>query len=107
MRSGQLVAASLALLLELLADDVVAELHALVADENRGSCDELAHLVLALAAERAVQELAVIGLAAIVGHSFNLNACRNHADQGMNITGRRPCAKRRKHKLTQAPARCC
>ncbi len=41
----------------LLADDVVAQLDALVADEHRRAGDELAHLVLALAAERAVKQL--------------------------------------------------
>ena len=41
----------------LLADDVVAELDALVADEHRRARDQLADLVLALAAERAVEEL--------------------------------------------------
>src|SRR5207302_1612517 len=40
----------------LLANDVVAQLDALVADEHRGAGDEFAHLVLALAAERAVQQ---------------------------------------------------
>jgi hypothetical protein len=42
---------------DLLADDVVAEVDALVADEYRRARDEFPHLVLALAAERAVQEL--------------------------------------------------
>ncbi len=41
----------------LLADDVVAQLDAFVADEDRGTRDQLADLVLALAAERAVKEL--------------------------------------------------
>ena len=45
------------LALGLLADDVVAELDALVADEHRRAGDQLAHFVLALAAERAVQQL--------------------------------------------------
>ena len=40
-----------------LADDVVAKLDALVADEHRRAGDELADLVLALAAERAVEKL--------------------------------------------------
>jgi hypothetical protein len=54
------LAASPPLLLHLLADDVVAELDALVADEHGRAGDQLAHLVLALAAERAVQQLAVV-----------------------------------------------
>jgi hypothetical protein len=43
------------LLLPLLRDDVVAELDALVADVHGGAGDELADIVLALAAERALQ----------------------------------------------------
>src|SRR5262245_17041968 len=48
--------------LVLLADDVHAQFDALVADENRRPGDKLAHLVLALAAERAVER--VLGIAA-------------------------------------------
>ncbi len=66
----QAVARPLLLLLELLADDVVAEFDALVADENRGAGDELAHLVLALAAEGAIEQLAVVVLAPrVVDHA--------------------------------------
>src|SRR6266404_682752 len=50
----------------LLADDVVAELDALVADEHRRTGDKLPHLVLALAAEGAVKKL-VAGR--FIGHS--------------------------------------
>ena len=51
-RSGQLAAlSSRGGLLHLLADDVVAQIHAFVANEYRRPGDELAHLVLALAAE--------------------------------------------------------
>ena len=59
----QAVARPLLLFLEPLADDVVAELDALVADEHRRAGDQLAHLVLALAAEGAIQQLAVVVLA--------------------------------------------
>ena len=50
----------------LLADDVHAELDAFIADEHGRAGDELAHLVLALAAERAVES--VLGLSA--GRAF-------------------------------------
>src|SRR5580704_18088100 len=43
--------------LVLLADDVHAQLDALGANEDRRSGNELAHLVLALAAERAVERV--------------------------------------------------
>ena len=52
-------------LLHLLSDNVITQLDALIADEDRGTGDELAHLVLALATERAVEEFAVIALAVI------------------------------------------
>src|SRR5262245_33508044 len=48
-----------ALLLPLLRDDVVAELDALVADVDRWSRDQLANVVLALPAERALQNASV------------------------------------------------
>jgi hypothetical protein len=51
---------ALSAVLELLADDVVAQLDAFVADEHRGAGDQLADFVLALPAERAIQELAVV-----------------------------------------------
>src|SRR6266446_5848050 len=49
----------------LLADDVVAQLDALIADKYGGSGDKLSHLVLALAAEGAVEEFFAADL---VGH---------------------------------------
>ena len=46
----------------LVADDVVAQLDAFVADEHRRPGDQLLHLMLALAAEGAIQQLfAVVG----------------------------------------------
>ena len=42
-------------LVELFFDDLVAELDALVADVDAGACDQLAHLLLRLAAEAALQ----------------------------------------------------
>src|SRR6266853_2045046 len=45
-----------------LADDVVAQLDALVADEHRRPGDQLPHLVLALAAEGAVEKFFAAGL---------------------------------------------
>ena len=71
MRLRQLVAGALGAVLELLADDVVAELDALVADEDGRAGDELADLVLALAAEGAVEELAVVVAAAGIFASSN------------------------------------
>src|SRR4029078_7788606 len=66
----ELVSAALGALVELLANDVVAELDAFVANEHGGAGNELAHLVLTLAAERTVQQLAVVPFAArIVAHT--------------------------------------
>src|SRR3989441_774905 len=54
--------------LVLLADDVHAQLDAFVADEHGRAGDELAHLVLALAAERAIER--ILGIAsADLAHS--------------------------------------
>ena len=54
--------------LVLLADDVQAKLDAFVANEDGRPGDELAHLVLALAAERAVERVLRIA-AANLAHS--------------------------------------
>src|SRR4029078_5799889 len=48
----------------LLADDVHAQFDALVTDKHRRPGDELAHLVLALAAKRAIQSVFRIATAA-------------------------------------------
>jgi hypothetical protein len=56
--------------LGLFANDVVAELDTFVADEHGRSGDELAHLVLRLAAERAIER--ALGVAAAeLGHSIH------------------------------------
>ncbi len=64
-RLGQLVEAELTRLGELLLDDLVAQVDALVADVDARSCDELLHLLLGLATERALQQLAPL---AELGH---------------------------------------
>src|SRR5690606_23510213 len=76
VRLRQLVTTALCLLVELLANDVVAELYALVADEHGRPGDELADFVLTFSAERAVQQLAVVGLARIIAHSAFLCSSR-------------------------------
>src|SRR5690606_3457345 len=69
---GQRAAGALRLLLELLADDVVAQLHAFIADEHARARDQLADLVLALPAERAAEALAAVAGTArsVFGHAF-------------------------------------
>src|SRR5690606_24444810 len=57
--------------LHLLTDDVVAQVDALVADENRGAGNQFAHFVLAFAAEGAIKQLAVVLAVAGVSHSIN------------------------------------
>ena len=57
VRLGQLGEADLFGLGELLFDDLVAELDALVADVHAGTGDQLLDLLLRLAAEAALQQL--------------------------------------------------
>src|SRR5262249_17069400 len=75
--------------LVLLADDVHAQFDALVADEHGRTSDELAHLVLALAAERAVKR--ILGIAtADFAHSISPSAgcrARKPAALQQTITG--------------------
>src|SRR5271163_3660679 len=55
--------------LALLADDVHAQFDALIANKHRRAGDELADLVLALAAERAIER--IFGVAFGLGHRFS------------------------------------
>src|SRR5690606_12542821 len=57
---GQRTARRLRLFLQFLADDVVAQLHAFIADEHARTRDQLAYFMLTLAAERAVENLATV-----------------------------------------------
>ncbi len=102
---GELVAGALGALLELLADDVVAELDALVADEYGRSGDELPNFVLALSTEGAVQQLSVIMFAArIFAHAvLKLTAPRRSGGwHGDNTDYIAPGGLRAKISLAQA-----
>ena len=57
---GQLLEADLGPFGELLLDDLVAQLDALIADVDVGASNELLDLLLALAAERALQQVASV-----------------------------------------------
>ncbi len=46
--------------LDFFANDVVAQIDALVTDEHRGPCNQFSHFVLAFATEGAIQQLATI-----------------------------------------------
>src|SRR5713226_8938347 len=59
-RLGKLVELQLGGLGKLLLDDLVAEIDALVADVHTGAGDELLDLLLALAAERALQQVTAV-----------------------------------------------
>jgi hypothetical protein len=64
-RLGQVASRRSCLFLEFFADDVVAELDALVADEHRRARDQLADFVLALAAERTIKNLSAVARSAL------------------------------------------
>ena len=61
--------------LRLFADDVHAQLDAFVADEHRRPRDQLAHLMLALAAERAIKRVLAVA-AGVVRHLYPLPSAR-------------------------------
>jgi hypothetical protein len=70
---GQLASATGGLLLHLLTNNVVAQFDTLVTDENRGTRDQFAHFMLALAAKRAVEQFSVIALTvSVVVHTQTL-----------------------------------
>ena len=64
----QVIALRYTRFLEFFADDVVTQLHALVADVNAGPGDQLAYLVLAFAAEGAIQNFAVRAFVILITH---------------------------------------
>ena len=57
--------------LHLLADDVIAQVDAFVADKDRGAGNQLAHFMLAFAAEGAIKQFAVVLAVAGISHSIN------------------------------------
>ena len=59
-RLRQLVEMELGGLGQLFFDDLVAEIDALIADVDAGAGDQLLHLLLRLAAERALQQFASV-----------------------------------------------
>ncbi len=65
LRKLELAGLGLAGLGEALFDDLVAELDALVADVDAGTGDELLHLLLALSAERALEQVGALPMRAI------------------------------------------
>ena len=54
--------------LNFFANNVVAQINAFVADEHRRTRNELPHLVLAFATERAIKQLAVVARGVLVCH---------------------------------------
>src|SRR6266508_500302 len=69
-------------LVELLLDDLVAEIDALVADVDAGAGDQLLHLLLALSAERALEQVAAIPYACHLDSSLLSRTrvdCTTHA----------------------------
>ena len=71
-RLGQLVELHVGGLVQLLLDDLVAEVDALVADVDAGAGDQLLDLLLALPAERALEQVAAVTDAGHVGSSPRL-----------------------------------
>jgi hypothetical protein len=59
--------------LHLLADDVIAQVDALVANEDRGAGNQRAYFMLAFATERAIKQFAVVLAVAGVSHSIDPN----------------------------------
>ncbi len=65
LRLGQVTACRSGLFLKFFTNDVVAELHAFIADEYGRARNQLADFVLALAAERAIKNLSAVARSAL------------------------------------------
>ena len=75
-RARQVVEVELGRSGQLLVDDLVAEIDALVADVDAGAGDELLHLALALAAEAAEKLLVAVGCACHISSSTSVRGIR-------------------------------
>jgi hypothetical protein len=51
MGDGEFAFSILAIFVDFLADDIITEVHAFIADENRRTCNQFSDLMLALAAK--------------------------------------------------------
>ena len=86
-RCRQLLLAAFSLaFLYFFANDVVAQVNALIADKHGGAGNQLAHFMLALAAEGAIQQLAVVvTLPSHIGHRKPLLLNRSCNKDGGNM----------------------
>jgi hypothetical protein len=75
-RARQVVEVELGRSGQLLVDDLVAEIDALVADVDAGAGDQLLHLALALAAEAAEELLVAVGCACHISSSTSVRGIR-------------------------------
>ena len=75
-RARQVVEVELGRSRQLLVDDLVAEIDALVADVDAGAGDQLLHLALALAAEAAEKLLVAVGCACHISSSTSVRGIR-------------------------------
>jgi hypothetical protein len=86
LRLRQLVEADLAALAELFLDDLIAEIDALVADVDTGPGDQLLDLLLALPAERTLEEVASVTNACHARSSFVSAGASAHPASGFNVS---------------------
>src|SRR5450759_2061564 len=103
-RLRQLVETQLGGLGELLLDDLVAQVDALVADVDAGSGDELLDLLLALATERALQQVATVSDAC---HEAILPVGPAQCAAGEDIPGSPVAALSLLRSVSTLPARAC
>ena len=84
---GQLVPLQLGGLGQLLLDDLVAQVDALVADVHAGTGDELLDLLLALSAERALEQVTTVADASHRADLLRCEAAGDAADPGRLAAG--------------------
>ena len=69
MGNGQAAFGIFAAFMDLFTNDVVTQVNALIADEDRRTCDQFSYFMLAFAAKRAIKQLFILILGSFVTHT--------------------------------------
>jgi hypothetical protein len=69
MGDGEFAFGIFTIFVDFFSNDIVTEVHALIADKNRRPRNQFSYLVLAFAAKRAIKQLFILILGSFVTHT--------------------------------------